>query len=45
MLKCSGFQALKNSKMSFKCDRGVLFFLLKAGIQAIPWIFSDSARA
>jgi hypothetical protein len=46
MLKSSGFQTLKNSKMSSECDRDILFFfLLKADTQANPWIFSDSAQA
>jgi hypothetical protein len=45
MLKSSGFQPLKSYKMSSKCDRDVLFFLLKADTQANPWVFSDSAQA
>jgi hypothetical protein len=45
MTKSSGFQTLKISKMSSRCDRDVLFFLLKADTQANPWIFSDSAQA
>jgi hypothetical protein len=45
MLKSSGFKTLKNSKMSCKFDRDVLFFLLKADTQANPWVFSDSAQA
>jgi hypothetical protein len=31
--------------MSCKCDRDVLFFLLKADTQGNPWIFSDSEQA
>jgi hypothetical protein len=45
MLESSGFQTLKNSKMSSKCNRDVLLFLLKADTQANPWFFSDSAPA
>jgi hypothetical protein len=45
MLKSSGFPTLKNSKMSCKCDRNVIFFLLKSDTQGNHWIFSDSAQA
>jgi hypothetical protein len=30
MLKSSGFQSLKNSKMSSECDRDVLFFSVES---------------
>ncbi len=45
MPKSSGFQTLKNYKMSSECDRDVLFFLLKADTQANTWFFSDSSQA
>jgi hypothetical protein len=45
MPKISGFQTLKIYKTSSRCDRDVLFFVLKADTQANPWIFSDSAQA
>jgi hypothetical protein len=45
MLKSSGFQTLKNFKLSSMSDRDVLFFLLEAESQGNSWTFSDSAQA
>jgi hypothetical protein len=44
MLKSSGYQTLKNYKMSCKCERDVLFLLLKADTKDDSRIFADSAQ-